>query len=154
LFDALKSFVAELASGEKQAGELGSQDLRLATAALLIHAGAIDGEMSGAERNKLQALLKQRFELDDAAASELIAKAADADDKAVDLYHFTHRLNDALDEAGRLRMIEMMWAMAYADGALSEFEDNLIWRVADLLCVSSTERIALRRRVAGQSKDA
>ena len=32
-----------------------------------------------------------------------------------------------------------------------EFEDNLIWRVADLLGVSSTERIALRHRVAAAS---
>jgi uncharacterized tellurite resistance protein B-like protein len=108
--------------------------------------------MSEAERGKLQDLLKQRFALDDAAAAELIAQGAAADEKAVDLYHFTHLLNGSLDEAGRLRMIEMMWTMAYADGTLSEFEDNLIWRVADLLGVSSTERIALRRRAAGQAK--
>ena len=45
-------------------------------------------------------------------------------------------------------MIEMMWEIAYADGAVTQFEDNLIWRVADLLGVSSNERIALRQRVA------
>jgi uncharacterized tellurite resistance protein B-like protein len=148
LFDAIRSFVADLANGEKQSGELGGHGLRLATAALLVHAGTIDGEMSDAERDQLRGLLKQRFELDDAAAETLIAQAADADEKAVDLYHFTRVLNDSLDEAGRLRIIEMMWTVAYADGVLSGFEDNLIWRVADLLGVSSTERIALRRRVA------
>ena len=73
--------------------------------------------MSDAERDKLQGLLKQRFELDDAAADELIEQAAAADEKAVDLYHFTHLLNDSLDETERLRMIEMMWTVAYADGA-------------------------------------
>ena len=152
MFDAIKSFVADLASGERQAGGLGDHDLRLATAALLVHAGAVDGEMSDAERGKLRELLKQRFALDGAAAGELIAQGAAADEKAVDLYHFTHQLNSSLDEPGRLRMIEMMWTMAYAEGVLSEFEDNLIWRVADLLGVSSTERIALRRRVAAQAK--
>jgi uncharacterized tellurite resistance protein B-like protein len=45
-------------------------------------------------------------------------------------------------------MIEMMWQLAYADGAASDYEDNLIWRVADLLGVPSRERIALRQRVA------
>jgi uncharacterized tellurite resistance protein B-like protein len=44
-----------------------------------------------------------------------------------------------------------MWRVAYADGAVSDYEDNLIWRVADLLGVSSTERIALRHRVATES---
>jgi len=146
LFDAIKSFVADLASGEKQVGGIGDHDFRLATAALLVHAAVIDE----AERGKLQSLLRQRFDLDDAAADELIVQAAAADDKAIDLYHFTHQLNGSLDEAERLRMIEMMWTMGYADGAVSEFEDNLIWRVADLLGVSSTERIALRRRVAAQ----
>ena len=154
MFDAIKSFVADLADGDRQAGDFGDRDLRLSTAALLVHAGTVDGEMSDAERDRLCDLLKQRFELDDAAASELIEKAAAADEKAVDLYHFTRLLNDSLDEAGRLRMVEMMWTIAYADGALSEFEDNLIWRVADLLGVSSTERIALRRRVATQAKQA
>ena len=149
MFDAIKSFVADLASG-KQAGDLDDQDLRVATAALLVHAAAIDGDISDAERDKLQNLLKLRFELDDDGAKALIAQATAADDKAVDLYHFTHLLNGSLDGNERLRVIEMMWTIAYADGAVSEFEDNLIWRVADLLGVSAAERIALRHRVAAQ----
>jgi uncharacterized tellurite resistance protein B-like protein len=38
--------------------------------------------------------------------------------------------------------------MVYADGGVSEFEANVMWRVADLLAVSSRDRIALRERVA------
>ena len=152
MFDAIKNFVADLASGEKQTDSLADHDLRVATAALLVHAAAVDGAMSETERNKLQSLLKQRFALDDAAAIALIEQGSAADDQAVDLYHFTRLLNDRLDDTDRLRMIEMMWTVAYADGALSEFEDNLIWRVADLLGVSSTERIALRHRVANQNR--
>jgi uncharacterized tellurite resistance protein B-like protein len=147
LFDAIKNFVTELADGDKQSG-LDDHDFRVATAALLVHAAAIDGDVSKAERDKLCSLLKQRFDLDDAAANELIEQATAADDKAVDLYHFTRLLNGSLDEGARLRMIEMMWVVAYADGKASEYEDNLIWRVADLLGVSSTERIALRNRIA------
>ena len=45
-------------------------------------------------------------------------------------------------------MVEMMWQIVYTDGAVSEFEDNLIWRAADLLGVSQSERIALRERVS------
>jgi len=154
LFDAIKNFVADLTSGEKQAGGLGDYDFRVATAALLVHAAMVDGAMSDAERGKLQSLLKQRFELDDAAATELVVEGAAADEKAVDLYHFTRLLNASLDDNDRLRMVEMMWTVAYADGAVSEYEDNLVWRVADLLGVSSTERIALRHRVANRSSKA
>ena len=148
MFDSIKNFVADLTNGEKQAGGLGDHDFRVATAALLVHAAMVDGAMSDAERGKLQSLLKQHFELDDAAASELIGEGAAADDNAVDLYHFTHLLNASLDDNDRLRMVEMMWMVAYTDGAVSDYEDNLIWRVADLLGVSQAERVALRQRAA------
>ena len=49
----------------------------------------------------------------------------------------------------RLKLVEMLWEIAYVDGAISEFEDNVMWRVADLLAVSPRDRIALRQRVAG-----
>jgi uncharacterized tellurite resistance protein B-like protein len=154
VFDAIKSFVADLASGGEQTGSLDDQKLRVATAALLVHAAAIDGDVSEVERDRLPSLLKLRFDLDDAAVETLIEQATAADDKAVDLYHFTKLLNDSFGDNERLRMVEMMWMVAYAAGAVSQFEDNLIWRVADLLGVSSTERIALRRRAAAQSGDA
>jgi Tellurite resistance protein TerB len=42
--------------------------------------------------------------------------------------------------------------MAFADGAVSEFEDNMMWRVADLLAVSPRDRIALRQQAADQAR--
>jgi uncharacterized tellurite resistance protein B-like protein len=154
VFEAIKNFITELADGHKAGQDLDDGDFRLAFAALLVHAASVDGEFNAAERAKLTDLLKQRFELDDATADELIVQAIVADQKAIDLYHFTHLLNGQLDDNGRLRVIEMMWQLAYADGAVSDYEDNLIWRVADLLGVSSPERIALRQRVAARRGDA
>jgi uncharacterized tellurite resistance protein B-like protein len=149
MLDAFKSFVAELTGGDKKPEEFGEGDYRLAAAALLLHAASIDGEPGAAERDMLHALLKRRFELDDAATGRLIDAATVAEQEAIDLYHFTSLLNRTLDEESRLRLIEMMWQIAYADGRVTEFEDNLIWRAADLLGISSQNRIALRRRVAG-----
>ena len=51
------------------------------------------------------------------------------------------------------RIVEMMWQLVYADGRLNEFEDNVIWRAADLLGISSRDRIALRRQVASERVD-
>ena len=55
----------------------------------------------------------------------------------------------AVDESGRIRIIEMMWELVFADGKVSEFEENVVWRAADLLSVSSRDRIELKRRSAG-----
>jgi uncharacterized tellurite resistance protein B-like protein len=152
MFEAFRSFVAELTSGEKHPAGFDEDDYRLATAALLIHAAAIDGNIADAERNLLHAMLKQRFNLDDDTTDKLVEAATAAEHEAVDLYHFTSKLNRSLDEEGRLRLIEMMWQIAFADGRVTEFEDNLIWRAADLLGVSSHERLALRERVATMPK--
>ena len=148
MFELFKNFVSEFVDGGKHPSQFAEGDYRLAAAALLVHAGAIDGEMSQSEQDKLRAVIKQRFNLDDTATAELIEKATTAEHQAVDLYHFTHLLNSALDEEGRARVIEMMWEIVYADGQRDELEDNLLWRAADLLGVSPRERIELRQRIA------
>ena len=154
MFEAFKSFVSDLVTGEKHPSQFADDDYRLAAAALLVHAAAIDGEVSPSERDKLRAVIKQSFALDDAATDELIEKATAVEHESVDLYHFTHLLNRALNEGGRARVIEMMWQIVYADGSRDELEDNLVWRAADLLGVSPRERIALRLRVGGEAGEA
>ena len=153
MFESFKSFIADIVDGGKHPSQFADDDYRLAAAALLVHAAAIDGEMIESERAKLHSVLAQRFELDAAATDELIEKATAVEHEAVDLYHFTHLLNRALDEAGRARIIEMMWQIVYADGRRDELEDNLLWRAADLLGVSPRERIELRRRVGGDDAE-
>ena len=54
----------------------------------------------------------------------------------------------SVNDEGRLRIVEMMWELVYADGEISEFEDNVVWRAADLLGISSRDRIDLKHRVA------
>jgi uncharacterized tellurite resistance protein B-like protein len=150
MFESFKNFVSEFVDGEKHPGQFADNDYRLAAAALLVHAAAIDGDILPSERDRLHAVIKQGFGLDDEATSELIAKATAAEQESVDLYHFTQALNRALDEPGRARVIAMMWEIVYADGQRDELEDNLLWRAADLLGVSPRERIELRRRISGE----
>jgi len=151
MFESFKSFITEFVDGERHPDQFAEDDYRLAAAAMLVHTAAIDGEMSQSERDKLHAVIKQRFALDDATTDELITKATAAEHESVDLYHFTYQLNRALDDDGRAKIVEMMWEIVYADGQRDELEDNLIWRAADLLGVSAHERIALRRRVGGET---
>ena len=150
MFEAFRKLIGEFNEGDKHHSQFEDGDYRLAATALLVHAAGIDGAMSEAERVKLHAVIKQHFTLDDAATDELLAEATKAEQQSVDIYRFTSGLNRSLDEAGRARIVEMMWQIVFADGRMTEFEDNLIWRAADLLSVSQNERIALRERVSSQ----
>lgn len=128
-------------------------DHRVAVAALAVHAIAIDGTVGDAERAKLRKVLKEKFSLSDSETEALIEHARQRDREAVDLYAFTSVLKRSLDEDGRKAVIEMLWKLVYADDEVHEFEDNLIWRVAELLGVSSRERIRLRKRVERDRAD-
>ncbi len=102
MFDSIRKLFTDMNEGGKQAGRFGENDYRLAAAALLVHAATIDGNFAEVEREKLHAVIKQRFDLDDAATDELIGKATAAEQNSIDLYHFTTQINRALD-AGRAR---------------------------------------------------
>jgi len=152
MFDSIRKFLSDLAEGETHESHFQDDDYRLAAAALLVHAATIDGNVSDAERTKLRDLLQQRFALDDAMTDELVREATEAEQESVDLYRFTSLLNRKLNEEGRLRIIEMLWEIAYVDGKATELEDNMIWRAADLLGVSSRDRVNLRQSVIEANK--
>jgi uncharacterized tellurite resistance protein B-like protein len=149
MLDGLRQFIADVISPTEHRA-FDDTGYRLAATALLVHVMSLDGEPSAAERRKLHSLIESSFGLDRGRADELIASAMQVEGEAVDLYHFTSVIMRSVDEAGRLRIVEMMWELVYADGQVSEFEDNVIWRAADLLGISSRDRIDLKHRVAAR----
>jgi uncharacterized tellurite resistance protein B-like protein len=149
MLDGLRQFIAEVvAPAEHGRRSFDDAGYRLAATALLVHVISLDGEPSEREKRKLHSLIESRFGLDPGTADQLIASATLVEGEAVDLYHFTSVIMRSVDEAGRLRIVEMMWELVYADGEVSEFEDNVVWRAADLLGISSRDRIDLKHCVA------
>jgi uncharacterized tellurite resistance protein B-like protein len=43
--------------------------------------------------------------------------------------------------------VEMLWEIVMADGVVHAFESNLLWRTAELLGVSTRDRVTLRKMV-------
>jgi uncharacterized tellurite resistance protein B-like protein len=146
LLAAIKRFLSDPDSG-RSAGPANDEQIRLAAAALLFHVVAVDGVVTEEERVLLTDLLSRRFSLSIDEAASLAKRAESADAEAVDLYGFTSVLKRTLDISDRERIIEMMWKLGYADGNIHEFEDNAIWRVAELLAVPTATRIRLKQAV-------
>ena len=146
MFRSLKAFFSTLVEHERQSPAVSK--LQLATAALLTRVATVHIEMSQARRAKLHAVLRSHFDLDDPATAMLLEESAAVNRTAVDLYRFTRQLNQFLNDESRRRLVRMMWEVVCADGRVNELEDNIIWRVADLLGVTTRQRVELRQQIA------
>ena len=146
LWTKLVNFV-EGGDDETDLKDLHEEELRIASAALLINAGSIDGNVDSNERQRVKALLQRRFDLSADELKRLFQEATAEERNAVDLYRFTKVLTRELDQDGRKRIVEMLWEVVMVDGVVDEFESNLVWRVAELIGVSTRDRVVLRKMV-------
>ena len=147
MLDGLRQFITDIVSPDAEQRVFDETDYRLAATALMIHIVSLDGEPTAVERRKLHSLIETSFKLDPGTADQLIASATRAENDAVDLYRFTSVIMREVDAEGRRRIVEMMWEMVFADGKVTEFEDNVLWRAADLLGISGRDRIDLKHAV-------
>jgi uncharacterized tellurite resistance protein B-like protein len=151
LWAKFKDLVDRVAAEQQPARNLREDELRLAAAALLVRASVIDGQIDASERQKLKALLQERFDLEGEEVRSLLVEAVVREHESVDLYRFTSVLCRELDQDGRKRIVEMLWEVVMADGVVHEFESNLVWRTAELLGVSTRDRVTLRQAVAART---
>lgn len=152
MLDRLRKFINVVSGlGDDAATSFAEDDHRLAAAALLVHVANADGTTAAVELTRLGRVIEAEFGLDAQATAELLEKAEESDREAVDFYRFTSVLKRTLDEDARRKIVEMMWDVAFADGVIDELEESSIWRVAELLGVSTRERVLLRQRVASEA---
>jgi uncharacterized tellurite resistance protein B-like protein len=122
-------------------------ELQTAVAVLLVEAARMDDEFGAEERAMIEKLLAQKFGLAPAATQELITLAETTAERSHQLHPFTRLTVERMDPQQRIRLIEMLWEVAYADGVLDPQEDMLLRRVAGLIYVSDADRVAARQRV-------
>jgi uncharacterized tellurite resistance protein B-like protein len=147
MFDALTRLFA------RPEPETLGHDPKLSVAALLVHLAAVDGQVSAEEKTTIRKGLADTYGLNEAEVDSLVAEATRKDAEAVDFYRFTSGLS-TLELEEKLEIIEMMWRIVFTDATNHELEDNMVWRVAELIGVSSRDRTVLRSRIARESRPA
>ena len=123
---------------------------RLSVAALLVHLAAIDGTVKPEEKVAIRSALQDYYDLSDSEVERLVAEATRRDADAVDFYQFTSGLS-SLDDEERIEIVRMMWQVVFADNKNHELEDNMVWRIAELIGVSTRDRNILRNQMARQA---
>lgn len=122
-------------------------DPKLAVAALLVHLAAVDGQVKDEERKAIKGALQDHYDLDETAVDRLVKEASLRDAESVDFYKFTSALS-SLETEDRIEIIRMMWTVVYSDKDNHELEDNMVWRIAELIGVSARDRTTLRAQMA------
>ena len=125
----------------------GSDEMALAATALLVETAVMDVTFDEAERATITRLIGARFALDPAAAQALVVEAEQAVDASIQLFGFTKSINDHFSPEQRVELMEMLWEVAYADGIVHDFEENLLRRIAGLIYVTDRDRGLARNKV-------
>ena len=149
-FDQLRSWVAP--SGDEP---VDPREIARAAAIILLEMAATDERRDEQELGVIHQAMQQAFGIDDDALDELIRDAETLRDQAVSLHDFTRDLKAHLERKERDDLVEWLWRVAWADGRIDRYEEQLLRRLADLLGVPHPEFIR-RKHLAAEAmgKDA
>jgi uncharacterized tellurite resistance protein B-like protein len=149
MLEAIKSFFhsAMLPAESHDDPHESQEDIRLAACALLLEVAHADDEFTESERRNLEASIRRQFGMDHEHAERLLELAEGARRQAVDLWQFTNLIADHYSLGQKTVLVEMMWAVVYADGRLASREDYLMHKISHLLRLEPGYLAEARRRV-------
>ncbi len=122
-------------------------DLHLAAAVLMVEAACMDQAFDADERKTIAEILTMQFDLNDEETDALLEQAEQVQTDANHLVRFTRAIKDRYPIEDRVKVVEMLWEVAYADGTLHHYEANLLRRVCGLIYVSDRDSGIARKRV-------
>ena len=121
--------------------------LRVATCALLLEAAHADREFSPEEQEQVTRIVRERFDLTEDEAADLIGLADQERQASGDLYQFARLINDTFQKPRKLAVVELLWRIVYSDGVLQDHEDAMMHRLGKVLGVRHEELMAVKVKV-------
>ena len=109
--------------------------------ALLLETSMADEILDESELMALKNTLQKDFQINEDEIDELIDLAKENVEDSTSLYEFTRDINDNFDSAERIKLIESMWKIAYADGNIDKYEEHIIRKVSNLIYVAHSDFI-------------
>jgi uncharacterized tellurite resistance protein B-like protein len=152
MFRALQDLFNSFASPAASSPAEEEHALQLATAVLLVEVMRADPQVRPEERKAVMSGLQRKFPLGADELARLVELAESHARTANDFFAFTSTLNGRFSHPQKVRIVELMWSVAFADGSLDENENHIISKVAGLLHVTHGEYIAAKlhaRQAAG-----
>ena len=155
MLNRIKSLAAGFGASSGSSSSAASIDTneetkQLAAAALMVEAATMDGNFDESEADAISRITRHHFGLNEEEAASLLDAAREAQEAANHLMRFTKAVKESFPFEERVKIIEMLWEVVYADGEVHHYEANLIRRINGLLYVSDRDSGAARKRVAAR----
>lgn len=123
--------------------------LRLAIGALLLEMTRMSDEIVAEECEAVEFAVREHFDLSESEAQELLEMAEEERSNSTDYFQFTSLINNHYTPEQKVKLMELLWRIAYADDSLHRYEEHLARKVAELLYVPHSSFIAVKHRVRG-----
>lgn len=152
MLQAIKQFFEQNIANQMDADEKGSEHaLQLASTALLFEMMRMDEEQHPKEQALIQDLIRKQFSLSAKEAEQLLALAEKEASQSTDYHQFTRLINEQFTPEQKIKLVEHLWQIAYADGHLDKYEEYLVRRIADLLHIPHQAFIRAKHRAAARA---
>ena len=123
--------------------------LQLAVAALLHEAARADYHEGDDEHAVAAKALSDLFGLDARQCAELLEEGRARAEKLSSFYAPVSVIKREFSLEERVRLIEHLWRVAFANGRLNPYEDHYVRKIAHLLYVPNTQSMLARNRARG-----
>jgi uncharacterized tellurite resistance protein B-like protein len=128
-------------------GKVSEHSLQIATAALLIEVMRADSKVREEERRAVAKTIQSKFKLTGEETNKLLKLAEEEIRESTGYYEFTSLINKGFTYEQKLKVMEHLWEVAFADTELDKYEEYVIRKVADLIYVEHKDFIETKLRV-------
>jgi uncharacterized tellurite resistance protein B-like protein len=147
MIDALKQFFQSMVAPAPEASpEASEKALRLAAGVLLFEIVRADRRIEETERTVMRTALQGTFNLTPLETEEIVSLAEEQSRAAGSLYEFTSQVDRAFTPEQKKRVVELLWLVAFADGAKDAQEEHMVRKIAGLLHVAHPDFIDAKLR--------
>ncbi|MFC2169756.1 TerB family tellurite resistance protein [Acidobacteriota bacterium] len=120
--------------------------IQIATCAILLEVAKSDDEFSSIEKAAITTIFKEEFKISAEAAEGLMEIARKKREESIDLWEFTHLINENYSSEEKKKIVEAAWKVIYADDKLDKYEDHLVHKLARLLRLRHSDLIEAKLR--------
>ena len=136
----------EPAGPHRELPGLERRHLQVSVAALLHEARRADYAHQDRESAEAEAALRELFGVGGAEAAELMKEGRAKAESLSSFYAPLTVIKRDFSMPERIRLIEHLWRISFADGQLNLYEDHYVRKIAHLLYVPNTDSMLARNR--------